>query len=253
MLALAWSLTALAGPLDLPDPAEMGPYRCVERPLGLENRAELGDRKVSDSPPGPPTWPVGVQSGMVPHASDADLVKAAKGRYVETFPAVGTLATGGVPVIESCQSRATTRDAFSFGCTEALACELLIEVDGKASRLQSRPQAAARFSPVEDAKEALGLLMFYEPDLFLPMTPGELAAWAEQAAGYRAVEPALPWVEIETHPDGFLVRAPRRVTCGCDHDVIRRAYWVAKDGRSCAVAETPLALAVVSGPPVCVD
>lgn len=252
MLAWSWSL-ALAGPLDLPDPAEMGPYRCVERPLGLENRAELGDRTASESPPGPPLWPDGLRSGMVPHASDDELKRAAKGRYVETFPAVGTLATGGAPVVMSCQSRATTRDAFSFGCTEALACELLLKVEDRAVRLDSRPQVAAKFYPVDSPKEALGLLPFYEPDLFLPLTPGELAAWAAEAAGYRAVEPALPWVEIETHPEGYLIRAPRRVTCGCDHDVVRRAYWIARNGRGCAVAETPQALAVVAGPPVCVD
>src|SRR5690606_22544833 len=106
---------------------------------------------------------------------------------------------------------------------------------------------------VEAPKEALGLVWFLDPDLFLPLTPDELAAWRAEAAGYVAVEPELPWVEIEEHAEGFLVRAPRKVRCGCDHDLVRRAYWVAKDGRSCALTEAPVLLAKVAGEPECVD
>ncbi len=244
---------ALAGPLDQPDPDAMGTFRCVERPLTTQNSAGLGERKLADHPPGDPVYPQGLASSLVPHAPDAELEKAGKGKWVWAAPAFASLATGGVPIRRSCQSRAVTTDDFFEGCTEALRCEVHATVDGEVRTFDRRPQVASAFSPVDSPREALGVLWFLDPDLFLPMTPDELAAWRERAAGYLAVEPEVPWVEITEQAEGWLVRAPRLVRCGCEHDLVRRAYWVAKDGRSCALTEAPLLLAKVAGEPVCAE
>ena len=58
------------------------------------------------------------------------------------------------------------------------------------------------------------------------------------------MDTGLPLVEIEEHAAGYLVRAPRYVTCGCKHDLIRVAYWVSRDGSVCNVDEDPVTLAV---------
>lgn len=247
ILTVAWG-----GPLDQPDPDEMSGYRCVERPLGMANNAPLLDRTLGQGPPGPPIFPTGLQSSLLPFATDADLKVAGKKRGIVVYPSVGSLATAGVPIVADCEGPATDRDDFVHGCKLALQCEMLTTLEGNRLTLATRPQVASRFAPVETVKEALGLVLFVEPDLFLPLTPGELAAWAEEAAGYQAVEPAVPWVEVQEFDHGWLVRAPRRVTCGCEHDVVRRGYWVAKDGRACVVQEPPVVLAVASAP-ICVD
>ena len=248
----AW-MAAWAGPLDQPDPDEMSGFRCVERPLGAANNVQLFARTLEEGPPSAPVYPMGLQSSLVPFAGDAALKQAGKKRGLVVFPAVGSLATAGSPVVADCEGAATDRDDFVHGCKLPLQCEMITTLDGKGITLATRPQVASRFAPVDSLKEALGLVLFIEPDLFLPLTPGELAAWAEDAEGYKAVAPSVPWVEVQEHEHGWLIRAPRRVTCGCEHDVVRRAYWVAsKDGRSCAVQEAPVPLAVATNP-VCVD
>lgn len=247
MLSAAWG-----GPLDLPFPTEMSGYRCLEHPLDLSNNVPLLGRTLSAVPPGPPVYPTSVQSDLLPFASDAELKRAAKKRGLVGFPAVASLATAGVPIVADCEGPATDRDDFVHGCKLRLQCELLTSLDGDRLTLATRPQVASRFAPVDTPREALGLVMFVEPDLFLPMTADELSQWKDEAVGYQAVEPAVPWVEIEPHEDGWLVRAPRRVTCGCDHDVVRRAYWVARDGRACPIREAPVPLAVATSPQ-CVD
>jgi hypothetical protein len=247
VLASAWG-----GPLDQPDPDEMHGYRCAERPLTLANNVPLADRTLVDAPPGSPVYPAGFQSNLLPFATDGELKQAGKKRGLLVFPAVASLATAAVPVVADCEGPATDRDDFVRGCKLPLQCELLTTVEGQRVTFATRPQVATKFAPIESAKEALGLVAFVEPDLFLPLTPGELARWADEAGGYQATAPEVPWVEVIEHDQGWLVRAPRRVGCGCDHDVVRRAWWVNREGRSCLVQEAPVALAVAKSP-TCVD
>ncbi len=247
-----WAALALAGPLDAPDPDDLGKYRCEERPLGLDNAGALGDRKVGTNPPGPPTYPPGVQPQLGPFAPDKLLEKAGKGAGAYPAPAVASLATGGSVVRRDCENRATTTDHFYVGCRVAVQCEVLATIGGVAQSFDRRPQVGAKSAPVESGTEAIGLVWFLDPELFLPLTASELADWAEESANYSLVEPAAPWVELEEHPEGWLVRAPRRVGCGCSHDIVRRAYWVSRDGRSCPVAEPGVPLAVAKTE-ICVD
>lgn len=242
---MIWLLTATAwaGPLDRPDPDEMSGYACLQGPAGAPT---LGEGAVGSGPPGPPVLG-DLASSLLPFATDEALKRAGKGK-LEAWPAVATLATRGVSISANCQGPPTDRDDFSFGCARPLQCELLTSIDGKAQRLATRPQAGQRLAPVETVQEAVGLVALVEQDLFLPLTPRELERWAEEAAGYTAVEPALPWVEVEKHKEGWLVRAPVRARCGCARDVVRRAWWVAINGRSCPVAETPLILAQAAEP-----
>jgi hypothetical protein len=242
-LALVLGGPASAGPLDRPDPEDMGRYRCVERPLGAKNDVPLVNRTLGDGPPGPPTFPSGVGSSLVPYAADAALKKAGKKHKLVVYPAAATLATRGEPVVADCENRALDDSHFAFGCDVKLACELYTRHDGEALVLDRRPQAASRFSPVEEVRDAVGLVAFYEPDLFLPLTPNELSRWEREAADYRVVEPQIPWIEVEKRDEGWLIRAPRRLKCGCDRDIVRRAYWVSKDGRGCMVDEPGVPLA----------
>ncbi|MEQ1507604.1 MAG: hypothetical protein ABMB14_35565 [Myxococcota bacterium] len=251
MWTLTLAVAAVAGPLDLPDPGDMGRYRCVERAATLAGDPPLTDRVAIADPPGPPTFGPGVEPALAPYATDDAIAKAAKKKLV-ALPAVGSLAVGGRPVVMDCENTATDRNDFSVGCRLSHACELLLTVEGTPVALASKPQVASKFAPVESVTEAVGLLAFYERDLFLPLTPGEREAWLEEAAGYQAVNPPVPWIEVEPHPGGWLIRAPRKGFCGCDHDLVRRAYWVSTDGRSCAVDEKPVTLAQ-DRTPVCVD
>ncbi len=252
MIGVVGVVAALAGPLDAPDPTDMGKLRCEPHPLGLDNAYGLGERTVGTTPPGPPTFPTGLQARLAPFATDSALRKASKGAGAYPAPAVASLASVGSVVRRDCENRATTMDHFFVGCRVAVQCEVLVTHDGATLTFDRRPQVGAKLAPVETPAEALGLTWFLDPELFLPLTPEELAAWAEESANYTLVEPAVPWVEIEEQPKGWLVRAPRRVGCGCDHDIVRRAYWIARDGRSCAVVEPPVPLAVAKAD-ICVD
>lgn len=249
---MIWAAVALAGPLDAPDPADLAPYRCEPHPLGLDNPYALGDRTVGTSPPGAPSIPAELRGRLAPFATDAAIKKAGKGAGAYPAPAVASLASVGSVVRRDCENRATTTDHFFVGCKVAVQCEVLVVHDGQTLTFDRRPQVGAKLAPVETPAEALGLAWFLDPELFLPLTPEELAAWAEESANYTLVEPAVPWVEVEERPQGWLVRAPRRVGCGCDHDVVRRTYWVSRDGRSCAVAEPGVPLAVAKAA-ICVD
>jgi hypothetical protein len=237
---MTWlSLVAWAGPLDQPDPDEMSGYQCVQ---GSPGAPTLKDRTRGQAPPGPPVLPPELGSQLAPFASDEAQRRAAKGK-LEAWPAVATLATDGVTLSADCEGPPTDRDDFSFGCTKPLQCELMTSIGGKAQRLATRPQAGQRLAPVESAREALGLIGIIEQDLFLPLTPGELAAWSAESATYVATEPAIPWAEVEEHEEGWLVRAPRRARCGCEHDLVRYSWWVSRLGRTCMVEETPVILA----------
>jgi hypothetical protein len=249
---IALASIAWAGPLDAPDPGDMGKYRCEEHPIGLDNPYSLGERKIVQTPPGDPTFAAGLQGKLSPITTDKDLDKASKGAGQHAAPAVASLVSGGQVVRRNCENRATTTDHYFIGCKVAMQCEVLVRLGSESFTFDRRPMVGARAAPVESVAEAVGLVWFLDPDLFLPLSPGEFAAWAEERVGYDAVEPALPWLEVEEHDQGYLVRAPRKVGCGCDHDVVRRAYWVSKDGRSCPVIEPGQALAVAKSK-VCVD
>ncbi len=245
LVAAAW-----AGPLDAPDPDDLGKLQCDTRGVSLE--ASLGERTVGTARPGPPLIPAELRSRLAPFTSDTAIKKASKGTGAYPAPAVASLATAGSVVRRDCENRATTTDDFFVGCRMAVQCQVLLTHDGAALTFDRRAQVGARLAPVESPAEALGLAWFLDTDLFLPLTPQELAEWAEASATYAAVEPAVPWVEIEEHAEGWLVRAPRRASCGCNHDVVRRAYWVSKDGRSCPLVEAPVPLAVDRSP-ICID
>ncbi len=242
-----WSLVALsawAGPLDLPDPDDMGRFQCRDRPVDLNNDVELGDLELLDAPPGEPTYATGLASNLLPHATDKGLKAASKGKLVYTMPAVASLATGGVPIVLGCTARdATFQDDFQVGCEDPVPCELVASLKGRSEKIERKSKIGPRLAPVDDAKTALGLVAMLDPYVFLPMTPHENAAWAEAAAGYRAVQSGVSWVEVVEHDEGWVVRAPRRVTCGDQNDVVRRAWWVSDDGRSCQIEETPIPLA----------
>lgn len=242
---IGWAAAALAGPLDAPDPDDLGKYRCVERPLDFDNPYALGDRAVGSQPPGPPWYADGLGARLTPFTTDDQLKKAGKGAGAFPAPAVASLATAGLVVKRDCENRATTTDHYFVGCKELVQCEVIAKILGQTQTFDRRPQAGAKLAPVESPAEAVGLAWFLDPDVFLPLTPGELAAWKEEAAGYAQVEPPLPWVEVEEHDQGYVVRVPRKVGCGCRHDLVRRAYWISKDGRSCPLTEpgVPLALA----------
>lgn len=248
--AAPWLLAgvAWAGPLDAPEPEDMKPYRCIERPLGHANNAPLANRTESDQPPGPPTFPSGLESGLVPYAADDVMKKAGKKKGIIVFPSIATLATGGTPITADCENRATDQYDFAYGCTEARTCDVYLTIEGHPVTLGSRPQVASKFTPVDSAKEAIGMVALYEPDLFLPLSPGERDAWARESANYHLVEPVVPWLEVEEQPEGWLVHAPRRVSCGCDRDVVRRTYWISEDGRGCTVDDKPIPLAIAVSP-----
>ena len=236
---------SLAGPLDMPDPDEMGRYACAQGPVGSPS---IGDRKKIDAAPGQPLLPEDLAGALVPVATDDALKRAGKGK-LEAWPAVATLAVGGGTITADCEGPPTDRDDFSFGCKRPLQCELMTRIDGRAVRLATRPQAGQQLAPIESEREALGLLAIVEQDLFLPLTEGERAVWTAEAPSYTAVEPVLPWLGIETHDQGWLVRAPKRARCGCEHDIVRYAWWVSRTGRVCLVEETPVILAF--GPTTC--
>ena len=249
---LLLSTAALAGPLDRPDPMDMGRLHCAERPLGLTNNAPLsGGRTLGEAPAGPPTFPTGLQSSLLPYATDEALDKAEQ-KHLVPLSAVSTLATGASPVLASCEGAPTdVYDFVSESCEKPRRCKLLAVVDGATVTFDDQSSVGTRLAPVETIKEAVGLLALVEPDLFLPLTPGELEAWTLEAAGYRPVLPALPWLEVEEKPEGYVIRAARRVECGCEHDVVRRGYFVAKDGRTCPIAEEGAVVLAVAVDPVC--
>lgn len=242
-----WWLTrgALAGPLDNPDPDEMARYVCAQGSVGSPS---LGERTKSETSPGLPILPEDLTSVLTPVASDDALKRAGKGK-LEAWPAIATLATSARTVSADCEGPPTDRDDFSFGCKRPLQCELMTAIDGRSVRLTTRPQAGQQLAPVESEREALGLLALVEQDLFLPLTEGERAQWLAEATAYTTVEPPLPWLGIETHPKGWLIRAPKRARCGCEHDIVRYAWWVSHTGRSCLVEEAPVILAF--GPTTC--
>ncbi|MEZ4240175.1 MAG: hypothetical protein R3F59_29285 [Myxococcota bacterium] len=247
LAVIALAGLAHAGPLDRPDPDDMGRYRCTDRPLTRDNDVPLGNRTATDAPPGHPVYPTGLGSSLVPFATDAAIKKASRKHKVVAYNTVATLATRGVPVVADCENRAIDDSHFAWGCEVQLACQLYTEHDGHGIVLDRRPQAASRFAPIEEARDAVGLLAFYEPDLFLPLTPDELAQWDADAEDYHATAPEIPWVEVQEKPEGWLVWAPRRVHCGCERDIVRRAYWVSKDGRACPLVEDPQVLAQFVG------
>lgn len=242
MAVLWWTVVAVAGPLDRPDATEMAGHRCRYRPVEIERGAPLDDREILEIPPGAPQIEAALELSSLP--TDAALRRAARGRGNHTLPAVSTLATGGIPALLGCSVRETTsQDDFTAGCRRVAPCELVIRVDGEGHKVGSFSQVGPVLHPITSASEALGLVALLDHSVFVPLTERERRAWTSDAGGYVSVEPRLPWVEIEQHEEGWLVRAPRRARCGTCRDVVRRAWWVANDGRSCQLEEPPVVLA----------
>ncbi len=237
-----WAVAAVAGPLDRPDANEMEGYRCRYRPVAIERGADLKDRELLDLPPGPPEIEAPLELAALP--TDADLRRAARGRGNHTLPAVATLATGGIPALLGCSVREPTfQDDFTVGCRRLAPCELVIQVEDEGHKVAWSSQVGPVLHPITSVSEALGLVALLDHSVFVPLTEGERRAWDADAPRYLSVVPQVPWVEIEQHTEGWLVRAPRRALCGGCRDVVRRAWWVANDGRSCQLDEAPVVLA----------
>ena len=237
--------TALAYPLNYPDARRMGGFRCVEHPVMNVNNADLADAVVSESPPGPPVFAPDLQRSLGPFASDEAMKATAKGKRVESFPAVASLALRGQPAKLVCEpDKPDSVDEYRWGCGERpLGCTAYIPLKSGSKAVRSTLQVGTLLGKITDPNEALGLVALIDAGVFLPMSPGELQAWAETAQGYRGIQTDKPWVEVVEHDYGWIVRAPRVATCGCERDVVRRAFWVSDDGRVCQVQEQPVALA----------
>ncbi len=253
MLLAVAAAAAAAFPLNTPDPDEMGTYRCKRHPVENDNNVALESRTLSDQPPGPPSYADGVQGRLKGHANDTTLRKAGKGKGNLAAPASSSLATSGRPVTLGCGGRAATQDDFVIGCKRQQACTMLIRLPDHTGQYDRAGQLGPALAPIDNPAKALGLLAMLDRDLFLPLTAKELDRWAEVAAeSYRAVEPAIPWVDIEEKSRAFVVRAPRLVQCGCQHDLVRRAWWVSRDGRACQLEEMPEPLAIATDS-TCID
>lgn len=232
-----------------PDPAQMAGHTCAE-PLTLANNVPIDAARLDGTTPDAPVVPMMVEGFLNRFAGDEELRKAAKGKRVVALPALASLATRGTAVRMACGSKGDSD--YTWGCKAAEACTLVLQVGPVIHQLDQHDQLAPLLAPVTSQAEALGLLALQDHDLFLPLTPAEKRAWKEEAQGYHTVGPRAPWVEIEDHDTGWVIRVPRKVGCGCEHDLVRRAWWVSRDGSSCPIVEDPLPLAQKVDP-VCVD
>ncbi len=249
LLLSVLATVALAYPLNYPDHRRMGDYACVEHAVANENNIDLTEYVITDSPPGPPTFPADVQGQLRPFATDDAQKRAAKGKRIEARSAVATLAVGGRSTKLVCETdKPESNDEFRWGCEDAIGCTLYLPVKSGTKSLHSVLQVGSALGRVTSDRQALGLVALLDPGVFLPLTPVELEAWAETAQGYKALETDATWVELEKHDHGWLVRAPRIAECGCQKDLVRRAFWVSKDGRSCQVQEVPVPLAQATDP-----
>lgn len=240
---MVWLIAAvaLAFPLNRPDPKRMDGLRCLRYPVDLQNNVETTDYTPTDRPPVTPMY--SFDPGTIP--SDDALKKAAKGKGMYALPAVASLATEGRPIIVSCDRKASAQDDFTRGCKKPLGCTVQIVVNDRPKQAMDSDQIGPWVAPIDTAAKAVGVVALMDDDVFLPLTPEEQAAWVEQSAGYRVLSPENPWFEVERRNDGWLVHAARKVTCGCEHDLVRRSYWVDTKGRLCQLElpAVPLALA----------
>jgi len=227
----------------------MGDYRCADHPVSDKNNVPLNDYVVTDSPPGAPTFPMAVQGSLLPYATDDAQKATAKGKRVEALPAVATLAVKGRPVKLVCEPDSPdSADEFKWGCEKPLGCTIYLPVKSGTKLMKSTLQVGTALGHVGNEKTALGLVALLDAGVFLPMSPGEIGAWSERAQGYKAIKTDTPWVEFEEHEHGYIVRVPRVAECGCEKDLVRRAFWVSKDGRSCQVEEKGIPLATATDP-----
>lgn len=237
--------TALAFPLNRPDPDHMEGYRCLRYPVGDANNVEITDYTLSDAAPGAPVIPEALRSALTPFAADDALKAASRGRGVSSMSAVTSLATEGVPVLKAaCDRSATDQDDFRSGCKRPKACVAQVTIDGQALQTSESGKLGPKLSPIDSPAVALGLVATVDGGVFLPLTPAELAAWSEEASGWRTLDDGtMPWVEIEERRMGWLVRVARRAPCGCEQDIVRRPYWVDGNGNLCMIDEPAVPLA----------
>lgn len=242
MLPLLVSV-ALAFPLNRPDPELMDGTRCMRHPVDDRNNVELTGHTVGEAPPGAPVLG-DLASVFAPFTTDEAKKKAARGKGVTSLPAVTSLVAEGQPVLRAaCDRSAALGDDFTEGCKRPKACSVQVTVDGTPLQTGDSGKLGPKLSPIDTPKAAYGLVALVDQDVFLPLTPLELAEWAEEAEGYRAITPAEPWVQVEERTNGWIVRAARKVACGCERDLVRRAYWVDRAGNLCQIEETPVPLA----------
>ncbi len=246
MLSTLWLTAAVWGfPLNRPDPVAIEPYRCRRYPTGDKNNVVLSDQyAVSEQSPGAPVLGGAVAAILVPHATDRDMKRAAGARHTEALSALATLATGGLPSLLACDRSLAAQDDWRIGCKRPKGCSLQAVLGGEPVQADRAGKVGPVLSPIDDPRSALGLLALVETELLLPLSPGELALWTEEAVGYRAVLPTEPWLQVSEHTAGWVLHVPRRARCGCERDVVRRAYFVDRSGQLCELEEPGVPLAV---------
>lgn len=235
-----------------PSPEAMGPYRCAEAPFGLGLSA--GVPLETGLLPGTvleAALPEDLAAALskVPNAEAvAQALAAVHAKAGEAVPAraAAGLAAGGQPVIKLCKREASEKEDFIEGCRHAAGCDLVLTLEGKRVVVSSLAELAEVLRPVDSKAEALGIAALADRWIWLPLNESEKAEFKvdHEDAQWTPVDTGLPLVEIEEHEAGYLVRAPRYVTCGCKHDLIRVAYWVSRSGAVCNVDEDPVTLAV---------
>jgi len=203
-------------------------------------RGLLGRGRI-EAPKEPAKLKLDLPAGMVESA-----LPAAGSGPCSDVGGLGALAAPG-RTLKSCCERVKQwqADRFMTGCLLAAACTYSDESGRKAAILDELAQLAA---PIDTPSKALGLVALVFPEV---LDPSRFAG-SESPFGWKGVPAASSAFEVTAEKDGFLVKAPAYLTCGCSHHLFRVSFSVSRTG--CArLLDLPLDPLAYSSQPVCVD
>ncbi len=134
-------------------------------------------------------------------------------------------------------------DRFMTGCLIASACTYSDETERRASTLS---ELARMVAPIDTPAKALGLVALVFAEVLDPArASGSPFAW-------KGLPDAPAAFEVLPEGDGFMVRAPAFLTCGCSHPLFRVAFSVSRSG--CAqLVDLPVEPLAHCSQPICVD